>query len=363
MAIDGLGLIAGSMKKTPSIVSDQFFLPDLCRVNAVFILVIVTQLVAFLFTLIAPSNNYFSWNYLGLVSLFGHWTVLTCAALLCISRRWLAGIALKTSAAICLLIILAVTFGYSLVAYYGFELTSTTSDDWFLIRNMIASAVIGSLILRYFYLQNQWRLQKQAELRARLEALQSRIRPHFLFNSLNSIASLIAVDPGRAEAAILDLSELFRATLKTDKLQVPLSEELDLCQRYLNIEQLRLGDRLCVVWSVGDGVRSIKIPPLTLQPLVENAVYHGIQPRRDGGTIEVKAEQRGGSVYLMVANPSDLQPGGRKRGQRAAGNQIAMDNIRHRITALYGERAVLKNSLHNNQYIVTLRFPIVEKES
>ncbi|PID43698.1 MAG: histidine kinase [Proteobacteria bacterium] len=351
------------MKKTRATVSAPFFLPDLCRVNAVFLLVIVTQLLAFLFTLIAPNSNHFSWNYLGLVSLFGHWTVLTCAALLCVSRQWLASISLKISSLLCLLIILAVTFACSLLAYSVFELAANADFEWFLFRNMTASAVIGSFILRYFYLQNQWREQKHAELRARLEALQSRIRPHFLFNSLNSIASLIAVDPARAEDAILDLSEIFRATLKTDRLQIPLSEELDLCARYLNIEQLRLGDRLRIEWFIDKRVQNMEIPPLMLQPLVENAVYHGIQPRKEGGTIRVRTEKKADFVYIMISNPSDPESGGRKNSQRAAGNQIAIENIRHRITTLYGERAVLKCSLHNNQYVVTLRFPVMGGEN
>lgn len=336
---------------------ESFFLPDLCRVNSVFLVVLGTQLMAFLVALLASPSGYFSWNYLGLVSLFGHWTVLTCAALFCVSRPWMARIGQVWATLFCLLIMQGVTVLYSLIASQVFEMMVVT-DLWFVVRNMISAGIIGGIILRYFYLQNQWRIQKQAELRARLEALQSRIRPHFLFNSLNSIASLIAEDAARAEEAILDLSEIFRATLQTEKLKIPLSQELFLCERYLGIEQLRLGPRLRIEWNIDEACKQAEIPPLTLQPLVENAVYHGIQTRPEGGTLAITAELKGKYCYLIIRNPclGDAEP--RPRSEVGTGNRIAIDNIRHRLNALFGDQAVLKNSLHEGNYVVTVRFPV-----
>ncbi len=344
------------MEKAETDEQNTFYLPDLCRVNSVFLLVLCTQLMAFLVALLASPSGYFSWNYLGLVSLFGHWTVLTCAALLCVLRPWLARRGIVWATVLCLLMIEGVTAGYSVIASQVFSLAAV-SDHWFVLRNMISAGIIGGVILRYFFLQNQWRLQKQAELRARLEALQSRIRPHFLFNSLNSIASLIAEDAVRAEEAILDLSEIFRATLRTERLKIPLAQELTLCERYLGIEQLRLGRRLEVVWDIDAACKLAEIPPLTLQPLVENAVYHGIQTRPEGGTLQIKAERKGKQCYLMIANPCTMEALVESQSTSGQGNRIAIANIRHRLTALFGEQAVLKSSIHDGQYVVTLRFP------
>lgn len=185
-----------------------------------------------------------------------------------------------------------------------------------------------------------------------LTALQARIQPHFLFNSMNTIASLIAVNPDQAEEAVLDLSELFRASLRTVDQLIPLNQELDLCQRYLAIEALRLGDRLTLEWAIEPGLEAQAIPPLSLQPLVENAIYHGIQPRPDGGTVRIEAQSRGDFVYLMVQNPIPDQ-----NDRQHEGNRMALANIRLRLQALFGAPAVLKQSHHNDIYTVTLRLP------
>eukprot|EP01031_Cornospumella_fuschlensis_P016430 gene16430-20080_t len=147
---------------------------------------------------------------------------------------------------------------------------------------------MSALLLRYFFLQSQWRRQQQAELRARIESLQARIRPHFLFNSLNSIASLVVIDPYKAEQAVLDLSDLFRASLAKPGTLVSWAEELELSKRYLSIEQYRLGERLQLDWQVDDVPDDLPIPQLTLQPLLENALIYGIQPRIEGGLVRVE---------------------------------------------------------------------------
>ena len=141
--------------------------------------------------------------------------------------------------------------------------------------------------LRYNYIQRSLHTREESELHARIQALQSRIRPHFLFNSMNIIASLIPVDPDVAETVVEDLSELFRASLQEEGSEVSIEEELALCRRYTRIEYLRLGERLNIEWQIEDAVESVKIPLLTLQPLLENAIYHGIQPMPEGGTITV----------------------------------------------------------------------------
>ncbi len=333
----------------------DFFLPDLCKVQSVFFLLIVTELVALLFTLAHPSNELLNWNYLGLISLFGHWAVLTSAALLCIARPALAKLSINMAATIAFVIIIAITIVYSLIADHFLRPKSEGSvDTLFLLRNIVISAIIGGITLRYFYLQQQWKNQRQAELQARLEALQARIRPHFLFNSMNTIASLISSNPDMAEEAVLDLSELFRATLNNKKMLIPLREELELCKRYLHIEGLRLGGRMTVDWKLSNYDGAALIPPLSLQPLVENAIYHGIQPRTEGGAITIESYRKNNTVYILISNPFD----NRVSDSHKKGNKIALDNIRRRFEAIFSQQAVMKTSQIDGIFTVTLRFPV-----
>jgi two-component system sensor histidine kinase AlgZ len=219
-------------------------------------------------------------------------------------------------------------------------------------KTSIISSIIACILLRYFYLQAQWKEQRQSELKSRIQALQARIRPHFLFNSMNSIASLIASNPQQAEDAVLDLCSLFRATLNNQQALIPIEEEIELCKRYLNIEALRLGDRLKLKWQIKPLSKKIKIPPLSLQPLFENAIYHGIQPRTEGGTITLITEEKDNSLSIMISNPlSDVN-------NKHDGNHIALENIRSRIQAIFGDHAILKTSIYNNIFTVTLRIPI-----
>jgi len=230
-------------------------------------------------------------------------------------------------------------------------------DPTAMIRNLLMAAIITLMLLRYFYLQYQHREQERAWLEARVAALQARIQPHFLFNSMNTIASLIGSDPERAEEVVLDLSELFRASLNTagDRL-IPLRDELQLCRRYLAIETTRLGERLRVEWTLSREADDVPVPPLTLQPLLENAVYHGIQPLTSGGTISIETELSRDRLYLLIRNPLP------ERGDRShRGHQMALDNIASRLAAVYGSDAALKTSHDGERFTVTLRLP--RKES
>lgn len=335
--------------------SAEFFLPDLCRVQSVLLMVLATELVAVLFTLIHSGLGRFDWDYLALSSLFGQWVVLSCAAILCLLRPRLARLPLKLAASACYGIVLGVTLVFAVGAdwfFGGYELRGYQPNLAFLFHCLLISAILTGVVLRYFYLDFRWREQQQAELLARLQALQARIRPHFLFNSMNTIASLIATDPETAEDAVLDLAEVFRATLNQSNLLVTLRQELDLCRRYLHIEQLRLGERLQVEWKVEPASEQAQVPPIFLQPLVENAIYHGIQPRAQGGTITIESYLRKGFLYVLISNPEVAQGGGQHQG-----NRMALSNIRSRLTALYGERAVLKASISQGRYTATLRFP------
>ena len=216
-----------------------------------------------------------------------------------------------------------------------------------------SAGIITGMVLRYFYVQEQLREQEQSELQSRIQALQSRIRPHFLFNSMNIIASLIPTEPDTAESVVEDLSELFRASLNEAGNQVPISEELALCERYVRIEGLRLGDRLRVHWDICDYPSSLKIPLLTLQPLLENAIYHGIQPLPEGGTVDVKLRYDGEIVHVDITNPV---PPPESRGL-SKGNQMAINNINSRLSVLYGNSAALDVEERGDCYVTTLRYP------
>ena len=149
----------------------------------------------------------------------------------------------------------------------------------FFADNLGIGAIIGALALRYFYVTGEWRRNVELQAQARVRALQARIRPHFLFNSMNTIAALTRSDPARAEEAVEDLADLFRANLNEKRSSITLKEELEVARIYQRIEQLRLGDRLHVIWDVADLPMRAQVPGLLMQPLLENAIYHGIEPR------------------------------------------------------------------------------------
>jgi two-component system, LytTR family, sensor histidine kinase AlgZ len=222
----------------------------------------------------------------------------------------------------------------------------------FLLRNLAISAIVSAITLRYFYMRNEWKLKTIAHTTARLQALQARIRPHFLFNSMNTIASLIRCDPNRAEQAVEDLSDLFRASLSHGGNYVDLATEINWCEQYLRVEMLRLEDRLHVNWQIDNLPKDALIPPLCLQPLLENAVYYGIQPATEGGVIHVTGLFDGRYLKLEVENSLPEQVIINHKG-----NRIAQDNIHQRLQACFGHSAGLNITIEPDNYRVSLRFP------
>ncbi|WP_375193425.1 sensor histidine kinase [Marinobacter sp.] len=332
--------------------TNDFFVPDLCRVRAVFLLLVTSELLVLVLSIVQAERGWIDWNYFGLLSLFVQWTTLTSAALICLLRARLARMRVSWSTATIVAIVLLDVLAFSLFADSVLHPVGGVAAWQSVAKKLLLALLIVLMVLRYFYLQHQWQQQREAEMQANLAALQARIQPHFLFNSMNTIASLIAVNPERAEDAVLDLSELFRASLRSVDQLIPLSQELELCHRYLDIESLRLDDRLRLEWQVEAGLEQQAIPPLTLQPLVENAIYHGIQPRPEGGTVRIEVQSKGKFIYLLVQNPKPDH--GNRQHQ---GNRMALTNIQARLQALFGEPAVLKHSHHDGIYTVTLRLP------
>lgn len=326
------------------------FLPDLCRVQAVFTLVLGGELLALALVLAASGLRAFDWTYLGSVSFLVQWIVLLSAGLLCPLRPFLARHSLLLAGFLSYSIVLLVTLGSSLAGQW--LINAGRLDWWTVATHLLLAAIFGGIVLRYFYIQQQLLTQEEAELNSRIQALQSRIRPHFLFNCMNSIVSLIGSDPDKAERVVEDLSDLFRASLAAPG-HVPLEQELSLCRRYISIEQLRLGKRLTLDWQVRETPEDCTIPSLLLQPIIENAIYHGIQPRSEGGTVEISVQARDNLLTIVVRNPLP------QRVEDAAkpGNRMAMDNIRHRLVAHYGDRASIKAGAEGQQFVTEIRYP------
>lgn len=214
----------------------------------------------------------------------------------------------------------------------------------------LASAVFGTALV-LFYLHLRSRALSPALSEARLQALQARIRPHFLFNSLNAVLSLIRQEPRRAEVALEDLAELFRVLMADNRELSTLEREVELTRQYLNLEQLRLGERLRVDWHIDNMPADALVPPLVLQPLVENAVYHGVEPLPGVGVISINAYKSRGEVHLVLRNPYRLD------GSHHSGNKMALTNIRERLSLHFDAEAALQTSITDNAYQVHIVMP------
>ena len=212
--------------------------------------------------------------------------------------------------------------------------------------------------MRYLYVSSEWRRSIVLEAQARISALQALIRPHFLFNSMNTIASLTRTDPRQAEEAVEDLSDLLRASLSSNRNRTTLKEELEVAAIYQRIERLRLGDRLHIRWDIDDLPMRARIPSLTIQPLIENAIYHGIELLPEGGEVVVSGKRDGKYLEIAVTNP--VAPG---KSRSKDGNKMAMANIRQRFELAYGSRAQVEVDDGNDRYAVMLRFPFDENDA
>lgn len=360
-----------SMAVSESAAGQRFDIPELCSVNSLAAVVISAQLLAVVVVLL---SGVLSWINFAVTSLFVQWLALVGAGTLCYTRPWLMRFPAALGGLLAWLLVVGVValfsvlaelvlagrFGSSVAGVSGLPVPSAVGPDWSLVlRTTLVGAILAGMLLRYLVLQQQLRDREQSELRLRLQALQSRIRPHFLFNSMNIIASLIETDPRTAERVVEDLAELFRASLNEAGNQVSLQQELDLCERYVRIEQLRLGKRLTVAWQVDAIPHAVRIPLLTLQPLLENAIYHGIQPLPEGGVVNVRVRVEPQRVALEIDNP--LPPAGQSQ-RHAQGNRMALANIRSRLAVLYGERAVFEAGEDGERFRIRLSYPLEEEE-
>jgi two-component system sensor histidine kinase AlgZ len=344
----------------------SLYLPDFCTSRATLAVVLIVELTAIVLTLARQSTAVDLWTDLVRTSLFLLWIGLAGTGLLCVLRRALSRLTVAAGSAAVLGLLALLVAAISVCAWAigrthlviesGGAGLFPASLGGFLMRNLWIGLVVSGLALRYFYVSHEWRRSVELRAAARVHALQARIRPHFLFNSMNTIAALTRTDPSRAESAVQDLADLFRATLSERHDTITLAEELEVARTYQRMEQLRLGRRLTVDWHTESLPGQALVPGLMIQPLLENAIYHGIEPRAEGGTVTITGEINAGLITVVVRNPLGAGP------QQRDGNRLALANIRERLELMYGERALMKSGTFDGEYIVTLRFPLIERQ-
>ena len=338
----------------------SLFLPNFCELKMVFAVVIIGELLAFILTLAPLSIEQQRWNDLALISLFIQWNGLLGSSSLCILRPLFIKysnefVALASYLVLLFVIALVSEVSFFIISYYHLALIIPSTTHWeFLLHNLLIGGIISALALRYFYIQHQWRIKIQMESKTKLQLLQARIRPHFLFNSMNTIASLTRTQPQEAERITEDLAELFRMLLTEQKELISWKEELLLSQRYLAIEKQRLRERLTVEWSIDAIPEDMMVPALLLQPLLENAIFHGIEPEINGGTIKVSGQFQQRQLVLRIENSNTKNPAHRQ------GNKMALDNIRERLFVFYQGKASIDCQENTDSYLIVLKLPYVK---
>ena len=310
------------------------------------VLVIVTAL-TFVAAMLKSSN----WSSL-LQQWVGIGAVVQPIAILSVlllgaANSWLHKIEYRSAVVLIVLGELAITL---LVLRFGALILETGMED--AGRDVFFAVATTLTLIGYFNLRN--RALSPALTEARLQALQARIRPHFLFNSINAVLSLIRAEPRRAEAALEDMADLFRVLMADNRDLAPLENEVELCRQYLALEQLRLGERLQIEWHVDNMPKDALMPPLVLQPLLENAVYHGIEPLIEPGVVSVNIYHVRDQVHMVLRNPY------RKDGNHHAGNKMALGNIRERLALHFDAEASLQARVGDSEYEVHITIPYVK---
>ena len=347
----------------PTSQDTQVYLPDFCAAGTLFIVLLVAELVAIVLTLAAHTPEGQFLLLLSKTSFFVLWLALLGSAIMCQLRGRLERAGKTRAFVISFVVLVLMSLVVAELAWQlPWRLTGTSIIDDshrdFILRTLAISSIIIALAMRYLYVASEWRRSIVLEAQARINALQALIRPHFLFNSMNTIAALTRRDPRQAEEAVEDLSDLLRASLSSTRNRTSLKEELEVAAIYQRIEKLRLGERLSIRWDISELPMRARIPSLTIQPLVENAIYHGIELLPDGGEITISGKRDGRYLQVSVSNP--VAPG---KSRNKDGNKMAMANIRQRFELAYGSRASVDVDDQNDTFTVTLRFPVDEDAS
>ena len=348
------------MNSQSQVIPDQgSYLPNFCFSETNLILILVVELLAIVLALSGiPTAGLFV--HIALISVYMQWVALSSAAILCLMKKTRIFQGHTGSTASSLITITIITIFMCSIAYYTSSLLrlglfQQQSFIVVVLEHLAISLILSGLALRYFYVQHNNKLMIKTESQARLQALQARIRPHFLFNSLNTIASLTYTDPERAEQAIENLADLFRASLNANS-SILLEDEIDLTREYIELEYLRLDERLTVDWTIDANLKKITLPALTLQPLVENAIYHGIEPLESGGKVTISILQQQ-DLSIEITNPLNTT----EENSHRQGNHMALNNIAERLQIAFQGKAKIEHIAQNNLYRVTIKIPIPEE--
>jgi two-component system sensor histidine kinase AlgZ len=338
--------------------SRHVYPPSFCAWRRVVEVMAVTQVSVFLVGI--GRFQGFGWQWLSVISGYAQCLALMCALGVCACQPWLQRASPRGAwiGSWLIAVVVALAFSYS-AAVIGTVLGHGPGQAGlaaFMGQSVLAVALVMLALLRYLFIRSQWRAEATAQADARVQALQSRIRPHFLFNSLNTIASLIHDDPVAAERATEDLADLFRGSMQRADRLIPLADELQLARQFLDMEQRRLGERLQVHWEIDGLPGSAKVLPLILQPILENALTHGIQQRREGGQVRVFGRVESASIVITVSNP--LPTAAPAELQR--GHGMALRNIRTRLDLAFGDDAALITDSDEDRFYAVLTFPHVE---
>lgn len=335
-------------------------LPDFCSGAVLANAALLAQALAIAAALIAPPITASAWSDLFLISLFLHWIALASVACLCVARPWLNRLARSHALFGAYLILLAMILLVGELALWALAAFAALPDahpPWkllFHVQNLSIGAIVGLLSLRVLVARHDLRRSTLAESRVRAELLKSRIRPHFLFNSMNIIAGLVRLAPQKAERAIEDLSDLFRLMLDEGKDLVPVPYEVEVARKYLELEQLRLEERLKAEFEVGALPRAARTPALILQILAEQAVQQCIEPRAAGGTIRISVTAEGERLRLAVESPASESDTRRAWEDGDA----ALEGLRLRLNDHYGSEATLRIEESGGKLIFSVSHPL-----
>lgn len=325
--------------------------PDCCNIGVCLRAIVILNIAAVAVAIALAPDLASIWpRLLGLALVLEPALLLSLAAL-CVARKWSNGQSQPVQWTVGLLVPAVVT---GLVAWLfanvslQVDAAGQTVTLWVASRAIVAAVIAASM---YEYFRLRARAYAPSFSEARLQALQARIRPHFLFNSLNTVLGLIRTDPRLAEHTLENLADLFRVFMRDARELVPLDDEVITCKEYLAIEQLRLANRLKVVWDIEEMPGDALLPSLLLQPLLENAIHHGIEPRVDEGVIAIRITRPGDRVRVEIDNPISATPAVRP------GNQMALSNVRERLMLLYDMEAELKTGPQGDRFRLHLEFP------
>ena len=336
---------------------NNIVIPDCCNLGVVFRVLVAVNLAVLVKTLLQAASVVAALLQFVVASIQVELCVFFSLLALCMVQRVAHHLSTWLQRCVCAFLpALAMLAVVKLLS--GFEGLQTDATGLSLYSKMFIAALFGIVLQHYFELRT--RAFSPALVEAKLQALQARIRPHFLFNSLNAVLSLIRTEPRRAETALEDLSELMRVLMRDARTMTTLEKEIRLCRQYLGIEKIRLGDRLKVKWEragiSNEVVYRAQIPTLLLQPLIENAVHYGVEPSAESSLIHIQLSHILDSIEIVIRNPYHLS------GHEITtdGNQMALHNIRERLALLYDLEAGLSTQVVQGQFEVKVHFPYVK---